>query len=111
MILSSVQRCCENRLVVFAISVSAHATRSETARAAPAPAIPIERMKRRRSMTLPHIIVLIGRRVGLDATIAFAAGPASHQLRFTPQSGHRELGSICPLCAKSGQTHRSKKYG
>jgi len=23
-------------------------------------------------------------------------------VRFTPESGHRELASICPLCAKSG---------
>src|SRR5262245_11744813 len=29
--------------------------------------------------------------------------------RFTLQSGHRELASTCPFCAKSGLTHRSKK--
>src|SRR5262249_8712671 len=29
-------------------------------------------------------------------------------VRFTPESGQAALASICPLCAKTGLTHRSK---
>ena len=32
-----------------------------------------------------------------------------HYVRFTPKSGQIADISRCPLCAKSGQTHRSKK--
>jgi len=32
----------------------------------------------------------------------------SVDVRFAPESGHRADMPACPLCAKSGQTHRSK---
>jgi len=33
---------------------------------------------------------------------AFGSKADFRDIRFTPKSGHRELASICPLCAKSG---------
>jgi hypothetical protein len=31
-------------------------------------------------------------------------------VRFTPESGHELALAGCPLCAKSGQMHRSKQH-
>jgi hypothetical protein len=31
-------------------------------------------------------------------------------VRFTPESGHVQCNSVCPLCANSGLMHRSKQH-
>ena len=35
---------------------------------------------------------------------------AKRHVRFTPNSGHVQCNSVCPLCANSGLMHRSKQH-
>jgi hypothetical protein len=72
---------------------------------------------RHRGLARRSIALRQGVRVSLpcQGSAAAAAGPARTSVdrtfcdvRFTPKSGHRELGSICPLCAKSRHLQCSK---
>ena len=35
--------------------------------------------------------------------------PSPHNVRFTPESGHLQCTSACPLCANSGLMRRNKR--
>jgi hypothetical protein len=42
--------------------------------------------------------------------VTISLRPSRRHVRFAPESGQTAEASICPLCAKSGQTHCSKKH-